>query len=89
MKFKRNLVFAFFLLAGIIVGAMIASAAEGMPYLEWLAYGKTIGISAQNPIVLDLSMVKLAFGCEIGVNVAQIAAITGALLIYRDVGAKL
>lgn len=89
MKLKRNLAFAFFLLAGIIFGAMVASAAAGIPYLGWLAYEKTIGISVQNPMVLDLSITKLAFGCEVGVNVAQIFTITAALLIYRSVASKL
>ena len=89
MKLQRTLVFLFFLLAGIIVGALIASAAAGIPFLSWLAYGKTIGLSTANPMLLDLSMVKVAFGFEVGVNVAQIITITIALLIYKEVARKL
>lgn len=89
MKLQRTLVFLFFLLAGIIVGALLASVGEAVPFLSWLAYGKTIGLSTSNPMLLDLSMLKVAFGFEIGINVAQIITITIALLVYRNVAQKL
>lgn len=89
MKLQRTLVFLFFLLAGIIVGALLASVGEAVPFLGWLAYGKTIGLSTANPMLLDLSMLKVAFGFEIGINVAQIITITIALLVYRNVAQKL
>lgn len=89
MKLQRTLAFLFFLLAGIIVGALLASVGEAVPFLSWLAYGKTIGLSTSNPMLLDLSMLKVAFGFEIGINVAQIITITIALLVYRNVAQKL
>ena len=89
MKLQRTLVFLFFLLSGIIVGALLASACADISFLSWLAYGKTIGLSTSNPMLLDLSMVKVAFGFEVGVNVAQIITITAALLIYKSVARKL
>ncbi|MBP1557708.1 MAG: DUF4321 domain-containing protein [Oscillospiraceae bacterium] len=89
MKLQRTLVFLFFLLAGIIVGALLASVGEAVPFLSWLAYGKTIGLSTANPMLLDLSMLKVAFGFEVGINVAQIITITIALLVYRNVAQKL
>lgn len=89
MKLQRTLVFLFFLLAGIIIGALLASVGEAVPFLHWLAYGKTIGLSTSNPMLLDLSMLKIAFGFEIGINVAQIITITIALLVYRNVAQKL
>lgn len=89
MKLQRTLVFLFFLLAGIIVGALVASVCASVPFLNWLAYGKTIGISTATPMLIDLSMAKIAFGFEIGVNVAQIITITAALLVYKNVAQKL
>ena len=89
MKLKHNLVFLFFLLAGIILGAFLASVGTQVPFLSWLAYGKTIGISTTNPMILDLSMLRMAFGLEIGVNIAQIITITLSLLIYKNVAQKL
>jgi len=89
MKLQRTLAFLFFLLAGIIVGALIASVCADIPFLSWLGYGKTVGLSTSNPMLLDLSMVKVAFGFEVGINVAQIITITAALLIYKSVARKL
>jgi len=89
MKVKRNITFFFFLLSGIIVGALIASLVEDIWFLNWLCYSKTIGISTANPFILDLSLVRLAFGCEIGVNVAQIITITASLVLYKRVASKL
>ncbi len=89
MKLQRTLVFLFFLLSGIIVGALLASACANISFLSWLAYGKTIGLSTSNPMLIDLSMVKVAFGFEVGVNVAQIITITAALLFYKSVARKL
>lgn len=89
MRLQRNLAFAFFLLAGIILGALLASVGETVPFLSWLAFGKTIGISTANPLILDLSMLKMAFGLEIGINVAQIITITLALILYKSVAQKL
>lgn len=89
MKLQRTLVFLFFLLSGIILGALLASACANISFLSWLAYGKTIGLSTANPMLLDLSMVKMAFGFEVGVNVAQIITITAALLVYKSVARKL
>lgn len=89
MKLKRNLAFVFFIVAGVIIGALIASAAEGLPFLGWLSYGKTVGIPTSDPLLLDLSLIRLAFACELGVNVAQIFTITGALILYKSVATKL
>jgi len=89
MKLQRTLVFLFFLLSGIIVGALLAGVCAGIPFLSWLAYEKTVGLSTANPMLLDLSMLKVAFGFEVGVNVAQIITITAALLVYKNVAAKL
>jgi hypothetical protein len=89
VKLKRNLVFLFFLLAGIILGALLASLGQQNAFLSWLAYGKTVGISVSDPLILDLSMLRMAFGLEIGVNVAQIITITLSLLIYKSVSQKL
>lgn len=82
-KWQRNLFFVFFMLAGVIVGALIAGLSQGVPGLDWLAYGEQIGISADAPMVVDLAVAKVAFGLEMGINVAQIICIIAAFFIYR------
>ena len=88
-SWKRTLVLLFFVAAGVIIGSLIASLAGGIPFLSWLGYGKTVGISTDNPMVLDLSVLKIAFGFELGINVAQIGTILAGVLLYRKVGGKL
>lgn len=71
---KKNILLLFFILAGAMVGSLIASAAAGVPMLSWLAYSETIGIPTANPAYLDLAVVRVAFGLEMGLSIAQIGA---------------
>lgn len=89
MKLKRNLTFLFFLLAGVILGALAATAAADIPFLGWLSFGRAVGIPTQSPMLLDLAIVKIALGCEVELNVAQIFTVTAALLFYKRVAQKL
>ena len=54
MDIKRNFTFFFFLLTGIVMGALAASLAAGVPWLEWLAFEMTMGIPLQTPMVLEI-----------------------------------
>ena len=83
MRMKRNILLLFFILAGAMVGSLIATAASGVPALAWLAYGQTIGIPTANPAFIDLAVVRVAFGLEMGLNIAQIACIILSLFGYR------
>ena len=38
MKMKRTLLLWFFILAGIVLGAMLASVCRNVPFLSWLSY---------------------------------------------------
>ncbi len=80
---KKNILLLFFILAGAMMGSLIASAAAGVPMLSWLAYSETIGIPTSNPAFLDLAVVRVAFGLEMGLSVAQIGCIILSLFGYR------
>lgn len=71
------------LIAGILVGGLIAAAAQHVTYLSWLAYSKTFGLSVGKPAQIDFSVLKLAFGIELTINVAQIICMAVAALLYR------
>lgn len=81
-NFKKNIAFLFFLLAGITLGAFIGHICENSAYFSWLAWGKTIGISTDSPVVLDLIVIKLAFGFILNVTIAQIITITLSILLF-------
>lgn len=79
---KRNFLFLFYLLAGILVGAVIAQACSGVPSLKWLGYSQEIGFSPANPAVLDLNIVRITFGFAMRISLAQVITISLALYLY-------
>ncbi|WP_312643928.1 DUF4321 domain-containing protein [Hydrogenoanaerobacterium sp.] len=83
MKWKKNLMLIFMLLAGVIVGALLAKVTTDVPFLGWLSYGNSIGIDVANPMILDLSVLKLAFGFEFGINIAQIICVILSIFMYK------
>lgn len=89
MDIKRNLTFFFFLLTGVVTGALVASLAAGIQWLDWLAFEMTMGIPLRSPLVLDFSVLRLSFGAEFGINIAQCITLTCALLLYKRVAKKL
>lgn len=83
MKLKRTLLLLFFLLAGTVLGALLATASAGVPWLSWLAFSRSIGISPEAPFILDLSIFRFSFGFEMGLSVAQIITIGLAIVLYN------
>ncbi len=80
---KKNFLFLFYLLAGILVGSLIASVCAGVPFLSWLAYTGEIGFAANDPARLDLIIFVLRFGFSLRVNLAQILCIGLAIFLYN------
>ena len=79
---KKTIAFTFFLLAGITLGAFLGRLFAQTPYLSWLSWGQTFGISADSPVIIDLSVITLAFGLTLKVTIAQIITIPISILIY-------
>lgn len=69
------------ILAGIVLGGFIGMLAEGVPALNWLAYGQTFGL--QEPIILDLGILIITFGLSIKITIASIIGVILAIFIYR------
>lgn len=76
---KKNLIFIFYLISGIILGSLIAGLSLNVGWLSWLAYGTDIGIS---PFTLDLAVLTLTFGFTFTLTVAHILTIGIALALY-------
>ena len=83
MKLKRTLLLIFFLLAGAVIGALLASVFAGVSGLSWLAFSRSVGISPASPLVLDLSVFQFSFGFSIDISVAQILCIGGAIALFN------
>ena len=70
-------------LAGVVVGGLLGELASKVDFLWWLGYGNSFGLS--EPLVLDLSIIKITFALVIKVNIASIIGVLLAILIYRKV----
>lgn len=80
---QKNLLLLFYILAGVVFGAMLANVCRDVSFLSWLSYHQSIGFSADAPLRLDLGVVQITFGFSMGVSVAQIFTIALALFLYN------
>ena len=78
---KNNWSLLIMVLAGVVLGGLIAQLTSGIPALSWLGYGQTFGLT--NPLVLDFGILVLTFGLTIKITVAGIIGIILAILIYH------
>lgn len=83
---RKNFIFAFYVIAGILLGSLVAALAANVSWLAWLRFGVDIGLGADAPAVLDLSVLKLAFGINISVTIAHVITIATALLLHSRRG---
>ncbi|NLZ45397.1 MAG: DUF4321 domain-containing protein [Clostridiales bacterium] len=78
-NFKKTFAFIFFMIAGGTLGAFISYICEGKKGLDWLSWGKVVGISTVN---VDLVVLKFPIGFTIDVTIAQIFTIALAIFIF-------
>lgn len=86
MKLKRTILLLFYLLAAVIVGAMIASVCSHVSFLKWLSYSGSIGFSP--PFVLDLAVLQITFGFSMSISVAQVFTILLSIFLYNKTRIK-
>ena len=80
---KRFWVFLIFLFSGIILGGLLGELATDISFLSWLAYGKSFGLT--EPVVLDISVLKISFSFLFQLNVASIIGILIAIVAYKKI----
>ena len=89
MKFKNRLVFTMFLLMGLLLGSVLTEIAQKVSFLNFLTWGKSIGIGVPNPITIDLSVFSFSFGFSLQMNLALLFCIIGSLIFYSKVGKRI
>ena len=67
--------------AGIILGGYLGELALSVPALKFLAAGKELGL--EQPLVLDLNILKLTFGFTVKLNIAGILGFIASLFIIK------
>lgn len=68
---------------GIIFGGFIGELVKDISFLNFLSFGKELGL--QEPILLDLDAIKLSFGIMIKLNIASILGFILSLIIIKKV----
>lgn len=81
VKNKNTWILIVLICAGLVIGGLIGQFAAQVDWLSWLSYGQEFGFA--QPLILDLSVIKITFGFTININMASIIGIAIALLIYR------
>ncbi len=76
---KTKILLIGLLIAGAIIGALLGQTVSGTDVLGWLAYSKNISIS---PFTLNLVIIKLTFGIDFSMNIAQVLCMVIAIAVY-------
>ena len=82
-KLLNHGIIAIFMLSGLVIGGLLGELASKVDWLWWLSYSQTFGLD--NPIVLDLSVVKITFALMFKINVASIIGLLLAVFVYKKV----
>lgn len=80
---KNVWILLIFILSGLVIGGLLGDLASKVDWLWWLGFGEEFGL--QNPIVLDLNILKITFALMFKINIASIIGIGLAIFIYRKV----
>lgn len=77
---KKTILLILLLLAGAVVGSLVASVTGDISGLNWLAYSK--GISISPPLTINLVIMKISFGIDFSMSIAQLIFMIIAVAIY-------
>ena len=81
---KKNVwILLLFILSGLVVGGLLGELASSVSWLWWLSYSQSFGL--ENPIVLDLSVVKITFALMFKISVSSIIGMILAIFIYKKI----
>lgn len=86
---KKGIVFTLFLLVGIIAGCIVTELTHGISFLEFLSWGKTIGVGTPNPIQVDLVVFRMQFGFSLDINVGILLCVITSLVLYNRFGKEI
>ena len=82
-KDKNIWILLVFILSGLVIGGLLGELASRVDWLWWLSYSQTFGL--QDPIVLDLSVVKITFALMFKISVSSILGMLLAIFIYKKI----
>ncbi|MEE1315514.1 MAG: DUF4321 domain-containing protein [Faecalimonas sp.] len=81
MGTKNGWVLLLLMLAGIVLGGLVATLTKDVSGFSWLSYGQSFGLDS--PLVLNLGILVVTFGLSIKITVASIIGLILAAVVYR------
>ena len=82
-KNKSILILLVFILSGLVVGGLLGELASKVDWLWWLSYSQSFGL--ENPIILDLSVLKITFALMFKISISSIIGMVLAIFIYKKI----
>lgn len=82
-KDKSFWILLVFILSGLVIGGLLGKLAGNVPWLWWLGYEQGFGL--ENPIILDLNVLRITFGFAVKINIASIIGMILAIFIYKKI----
>lgn len=82
-KDKNIWILIIFILSGLVIGGLLGELASRVDWLWWLSYSQSFGLD--NPITLDLSIVKITFALMFKISVSSIIGMILAIFIYKKI----
>lgn len=82
-KEKNIWILLIFILSGLVVGGLLGELANKIDWLWWLSYGESFGL--ENPITLDLSIMKITFALMFKISISSIIGLILAIFIYKKI----
>ena len=82
-KEKNIWILLIFILSGLVVGGLLGELAKQVSWLSWMGFGQEFGL--ENPLVLNLGVLKITFALMVKINIASIIGLALAIVIYRKV----
>ena len=76
---KNTILLILLIIAALVIGSLIGTATAEMNGLDWLAYALEVGI---DPTPINLIIIKLNFGFQFSMNIAQIIFLIVAVAVY-------
>ena len=80
---KNRWILFLFILSGLVIGGLLGELASKIDWLWWLSFGDEFGL--EEPIVLNLQVMKITFGMMIKINIASIIGVVIGLFTYRKI----
>lgn len=71
------------LVVGVVIGAVAASLLQPFSWAGFLTRTVSFGVGDNQPLTLDLSVLRLSFGLGLRINLTEALGLLGAVLLYR------